>query len=136
MTGENNLHEFPAGFLDRDAILAADDLPEEVVEVPEWGGKVLIRGMTGEERDSFEESIMQQRGGEREINLKNFRAKLVARSIVHPVTKERLFKDNEIHLLGKKSAIALQRVFEAALRLNGMTQQAVEELTKSTEETS
>ncbi|MCS7294433.1 MAG: hypothetical protein NZ761_03460 [Dehalococcoidia bacterium] len=123
-------------FLTREDILSVQDLPEEVVDVPEWGGKVLIRGMTGEERDSFEESVIRQRGDQRELNLHNFRAKLVARSIVHPETKERLFKDNEIHLLAKKSAVALQRVFEAALRLNGMTQQAVEELTKSPEETS
>jgi ribosomal protein S21 len=123
-------------FLTKDQILAAADLPEEVVDVPEWGGKVLIRGMTGAERDAFEESVMVTRGNNRELNLRNFRAKLVARSIVDPVTKERMFSDNEIAELGKKSARALQRVFEAALRLNGMTAESVEELTKSTEEAS
>jgi hypothetical protein len=123
-------------FLTKDQILAAADLPEEVVDVPEWGGKVLIRGMTGAERDAFEESVMVTRGNSRELNLRNFRAKLVALSIVDPVTKERMFSDNEIAELGKKSARALQRVFEAALRLNGMTSESVEELTKSTEEAS
>jgi hypothetical protein len=123
-------------FLTKEQILAAADLPEEVVDVPEWGGKVLIRGMTGAERDAFEESVMVTRGNNRELNLRNFRAKLVARSIVDPVTKERMFSDNEIAELGKKSARALQRVFEAALRLNGMTAESVEELTKSTEEAS
>jgi hypothetical protein len=123
-------------FLTKEQILAAADLPEEVVDVPEWGGKVLIRGMTGAERDAFEESVMVTRGNNRELNLRNFRAKLVARSIVDPATKERMFTDNEIAELGKKSARALQRVFEAALRLNGMTAESVEELTKSTEEAS
>jgi hypothetical protein len=123
-------------FLTKDQILAAADLPEEVVDVPEWGGKVLIRGMTGAERDAFEESVMVTRGNSREINLRNFRAKLVALSIVDPVTKERMFSDHEVAELGKKSARALQRVFEAALRLNGMTAESVEELTKSTQETS
>jgi len=123
-------------FLTKEQILSADDLPEEVVDVPEWGGKVLIRGMTGAERDAFEESIMVGRGPNREVNLRNFRAKLVARSIVDPVTKERMFSDSEIAELGKKSARALQRVFEAALRLNGMTAESVEELTKSAQEAS
>ena len=123
-------------FLTKEQILAAQDLPEEVVDVPEWGGKVLIRGMTGAERDAFEESIMVGRGPNREVNLRNFRAKLVARSIVDPQTKERMFSDNEINELGKKSARALQRVFEAALRLNGMTAESVEELTKSSQEAS
>lgn len=121
-------------FLSKDQILQVSDLPEEEVDVPEWGGKVLIRGLTGAERDAFEESVMVTRGNSRELNLRNFRAKLVARSIVDPNTKERMFSDTEIHLLGQKSARALQRVFEAALRLNGMTEQSVNELTKSAEE--
>ena len=51
--------------LSRDDILkAADNEPEEV-DVPEWGGSVLVRGMTGRERDAFEVSLMQpgRRGG-------------------------------------------------------------------------
>src|SRR5258707_11983730 len=43
--------------LSRDAILEAKD--REVVEVdcPEWGGSVLVRGMSGKERDMFEMSL-------------------------------------------------------------------------------
>ena len=43
-------------FLNREAILAAEDLPRELVEVPEWGGAVYVRALTGAERDQFEAS--------------------------------------------------------------------------------
>lgn len=32
-------------------------LKVETFDVPEWGGSVLIREMTGTERDAYEESI-------------------------------------------------------------------------------
>jgi hypothetical protein len=38
--------------LSADAILAADDIVTEAVDCPEWGGKVLVKAMTGAERDS------------------------------------------------------------------------------------
>ena len=34
----------------RDTILAADDIASETVDVPEWGVKVTLRGMTGKQR--------------------------------------------------------------------------------------
>ncbi len=32
--------------LSKEAILSADDLPREIVSVPEWGGQVYVRTMT------------------------------------------------------------------------------------------
>ncbi len=34
-------------------ILGADDLPTEVVPVPEWDGTVIVRTLTGAERDHW-----------------------------------------------------------------------------------
>ena len=79
--------------LSRDAILAADDLPRETVEVPEWGGAVVVQGLTSRQRDLFEASIQKRRAGgkkrhkdqrddEDRIDLDNFRAKLVVRCVV------------------------------------------------------
>ena len=76
--------------LSRDDILkAADNEPEEI-DVPEWGGSVLVRGMTGRERDAFELSMLQPgRGGRRVVDPANVRAKLVARCCVDRVTSGR-----------------------------------------------
>lgn len=119
-------------FLNRDDILGAQDLPTEDVHVPEWGGWVRVRGLTGAERDAFEAEIIQTRGRETHVNLRNIRAKLVARTIVDEEGK-RIFGDADIHALGEKSARALQRVFEVAQRLSGLTDQDVEELAKNSE---
>ena len=65
--------------LSRDDILKAADTAPEEVDIPEWNGTVLVRGMTGKERDAFELSLMQPgRGGRREVNPVNVRAKLAA----------------------------------------------------------
>ena len=113
--------------LTRDGILQANDLPFEDVDVPEWGGTVRVRTLTGKERDSFEESISQVRGKKTELRLANIRAKLAARSIVDE-DGNRLFSDDDISALGKKSAAALDRVFAAARRLSGFTDEDMEEL--------
>lgn len=115
--------------LSKDQILAAEDLVTEDVEVPEWGGTVRVRMMTGAERDSFEDSLTQTKGKNVKTNLANLRARLVARTVVDEDGK-RLFTDAEAGVLGQKSAAALDRVFEAARKLNGMTEKDVEELTE------
>ena len=48
--------------LTRDEILGADDLKTESVKVPEWGGTVLVRELTGAERDEWEASVVKTNG--------------------------------------------------------------------------
>ena len=100
-------------FLGRDAILAIDDLPKEEVYVPEWKTWICVRALTGAERDAFETSIVEQRGKSTKMNLKNIRAKLVALTVVDE-EGNRIFSDSDASALGKKSAAALERVFEVA----------------------
>jgi len=116
--------------LNRDDILNVADLPIEEIQVPEWGGSVLVRGMTGAERDAFEASIVELKGNKSSVDMRNIRAKLVALTLVDE-SGERLFSQADVELLGKKSAAALQRIFEAAQKLSGLTQADVEELAKN-----
>ena len=118
--------------LTRDAILQAEDLPRELVEVPEWGGAVYVRSLTGTERDAFEFSIVEQRGRSAKMNLRNIRAKLVALSIVDG-EGNRLFTDTDVKALGQKSAAVLDRLFAVAQRLSGLRDEDVEELAKNLE---
>lgn len=120
--------------LSKSEILAAVDLPTETVDVPEWGGEVLVRGLTAAERDAFEQSVVTLNGSGKaastKMNLSNIRAKLCSLTIVDE-DGERLFSDAEVDVLGRKSAQALQRVFDAAQRLSGLSQSDVEELAKN-----
>lgn len=115
------------GLLSAADILGTDDLLTEVVEVPEWNGKVRVRGLTGTARDHFEEGLLDQRGKKSEIRLANMRAKLCALTIVD-ADGRRVFTDGQIEALGGKSAAALSRVFKVAQRLSGLSETDVDEL--------
>lgn len=117
-------------YLTREQILNSNDIQTEVVDVPEWGGKVLIRGLSGAERDSFEASVYDFKGRTPQAKFDNLRAKLVARSIVDEEGKL-VFTPADIDALGGKSASALDRVFTAAQRLSRISSDDVEELTKN-----
>lgn len=118
--------------LGRSDVLKADDLVKELVEVPEWGGSVYVKGMSGTERDAYEASIMEQRGNKREVNLSNFRAKLVAFSVCDEDGKL-LFSQKDVAEVGKKSAAALQRVYDVATKMSAISKEDVEELTEELE---
>src|SRR5215472_11906275 len=106
-------------FLTRDAIFNADDVVTEEVSVPEWGGSVMVRGLSGTERDKFEAAITIQNGSKATVNLRNFRAKLVVLS-TYDNDGNRLFTDADVEKLGQKSASAIQRIFKVSQRLAGM----------------
>lgn len=107
--------------LDRKAIFKAVDLDVKTVEVPEWGGEVCVRGLTARERDHFEASIGTS------ANLENLRARLVVLTLCDEAG-ERLLKDSDAIELGKKNAQVVDRLFEVARKMSGMTDADVEEL--------
>jgi len=116
--------------LSKEDILKAEDLGTEEVDVPEWGGSVLVRGMTGAERDAFEVAGRDQRTGQRRPDaLSNVRAKLVARCVVDD-DGTRLFTDADVAALGEKSGAAIDRVFAVAARLSGLGEEDQEEMTR------
>jgi hypothetical protein len=118
--------------LGRDQILNADDRKTMIVPVPEWGGEVMIRSLTGRERDEFESSLVETKGNKTKQNITNFRARLLSLCIVNE-KMERVFIPADIPALGNKSVAALQRVFNACNELSGLSDEDVEELTQGFE---
>ncbi len=113
--------------LSREQILGAQDTQQETVPVPEWGGEVIVRGLTGTQRDAFEESMYTGRGKDRKENFANLRARLTVLCIVGEDGKP-LFSVKDVEALGNKSAAALDRVFEACQRLSGLAKKDVDEI--------
>ena len=118
--------------LSRKDILKVNDLTTRVVPIPEWKGDVIIKMMTGTERDQFEDSLFEGRGKDRKSNYKNLRAKLLSMCLVGEDGK-RLFSDKDIESLGGKSAKALDRLYTIATELNGIGAKEEEALTKNSE---
>ncbi len=117
-------------YLSADQILGADDLSYEDVEVPEWGGTVRVRELPGTERDKFESQFVGKDGASiRAEGLEGFRSRLAAAAIVDKDGKVLFRSAAETKRLGEKSAAALQRVCEVAMRLSKIDEGDVKELT-------
>lgn len=116
--------------LTKEQILAADDLTTEILQVPEWGGSIIVRTITGTERDYLEASISNDDGGK---NMENLRAKLVVMSVVDE-KGNKLFTMKDLGAIGAKSARVLSKVFTVAMRLSGFSKKDVDELTENLSE--
>jgi hypothetical protein len=120
-------------YFSKEEIIGANDLICEDVPVPEWGGKkVRVKMLSALEKDVFENeqfSVRVVNGKTRvDMHFENKSARLAARCMIHPVTGERLFSDDEVLLLAKKSAVALQRVVKVAERLSGFSSKDVKDM--------
>lgn len=115
--------------LNRESILGAEDLPREKVLTPEWGAGtfVYVGTMSGAERDSFEQTILEDKKADGKAKLVNVRAKLAVR-VVQDEQGQRLFTDDDAEALGRKSAKVLDRIFDVGQRLNGIGAKDVKEL--------
>jgi len=120
--------------LTRQQIIESDDIPTEDVLVPEWGGVVCVKGLSGESRDAFESSMIKQRGDSMETNTRNMRARLVALSIVGE-DGTLVFSTADVDALGLKSSKALDRVFAVSQRLSGLSKKDSDALAGNSEAT-
>lgn len=120
--------------LNKQQILSSKDLKTERVAVPEWGGDVIVRQITAADRDRFESSIHVGEGAARKTNSENLRARLCALCLVDE-NNERLFTDAEAAELGRKNAEVLDRLFDIAQRLNGMSKKEVDAAKKDSAQT-
>jgi len=124
--------------LNRDAILGAVDVQTEKVFVKEWGDDVIVRGLTGDELDSFQGSIREFRptfdgkGVEPVLVQDGMRAKLLVKCLVDEAG-ERLFSDQDAPALGAKNGSVIDRLYDVAARLSGLSEEEKEALEGNSE---
>jgi len=116
--------------LTRDEIMKCEDIFTQTVDVPEWGGSVLVKALSGRERDDWEATFVDHSGKKAKVRAENVRARLAVRTIVDANGK-RYFSDGDAEMLGEKSAAALERIYAVAARLSGIGAADVEELAKN-----
>ena len=116
----------------RDLILAKQDIPSEVVDVPEWGVKVEVRGMTGAERTRIMDKASDSEGG---VNLQFIYPEIVIATSFDPESGEQIFVPTDRDVLLSKSASAIDRIALVGMRLSGFTKEAADELGKGSSET-
>lgn len=116
--------------LTRQEIVDAKDIHTRFVDVPEWGGSVIVKVMSGADRNAFDQSIVKIIDGKRVPDLNNVRLKLVALTVIDEAGNV-LFGQDELAELGKKNSAALERLFDVAQELNGMAPTAVDTAVKN-----
>ena len=115
--------------LTKTSILSAADLKHEDVEVPQWGGSVRVRTMTGQERDEFRAAISTEEGS---VPVGKFNAALLVATLVDE-SGARLFAADDMAILQAKSAASLDGPASVAIRLNGLGGKAIEQAVKNSE---
>lgn len=116
--------------LSKKDILAAQDLKHEEVDVPEWGGSVMVYGLTGKQRGELEASVVEMKGQTQVMHIQNLKV-LMCSMAIRDESGRRMFDSDEIDDLGAKSAQALERIYNVAQRLSGMAPEEVERLSKN-----
>ena len=112
--------------LTRTQIQTASDIKTERVDVPEWGGYVIAKAMTGFEREQFEQMVAQPGAdGKVQISYKQMRITAVIACAVDD-NGAHIFTDADRDWLNNKSGAALDRVASVILRLSGISQGATE----------
>lgn len=101
----------------RDQILACKDIQSELVEVPQWGVTVEVKGMTGRQRAILLQDVMGPRGN---VDLQKLYPQLVVFSAFDPETSEPVFLPGDIDAVAEKAGGALEVIAQVAMRLSGL----------------
>lgn len=113
---------------DKQTILALKSrLKTQAVCIDGLDTPIFVRGLSGRERDGFENACFQQRGKQRVMTTENIRAKLLVRSICDD-QGNRLFSDSDEAELGAIPADILDQLFTVAQKLSGLGSNDIEEI--------
>lgn len=118
--------------LNKEDILEADDTADlREVEVPEWGGSVYVGEMTAAERDRLEDDTydLDERGQMSGLSMVGYRARVLALTLRNE-DGERVFDYEDWRKIADKAAKPVDRVFEVATEINGLSEEDIEETVK------
>lgn len=109
----------------RDQILAAtDDLKSEVVDVPEWGVKLVVREMNVRDRNEYVFSLSERVEGGDGFQYIPINDPLRTTRLVIATTFDgegnKVFNDDDVDALSQKAAGIIDRLSQTATRLSGL----------------
>lgn len=112
--------ETPRKVLRFEDIMAADDIKTEVVEVPEWGGDILVKVFTKAEQLEIRRNARIP--GTDDIDTEVFERLAFLAGVADPV-----ISPEQYTLLMEKSSSAIERIMSAIISINAMGEDAVDE---------
>jgi len=121
--------------LNRESLLKKEEL--QITKVDLGDNFVFVKEMTGRERELFERSFIIEKKGSKgsdfEITHDYFRAKLAVITVCDKDGKLLLKSNDYIQLSTSMGASKLQKIADAAQKLNGISEEDKEDLVKNSE---
>ena len=102
----------------RDTILEADDRRSEIVDIPEWGVKVLVKSMSAKQRGQMVEMVKDKSMVAVDICLA---------LVLDPDTGDRVFDPADRDALASKNGDIIDRLAQQVLRISGVDVGAAQE---------
>lgn len=102
----------------KEQIRQAKDIREEEVDVPEWGGSLLMRGLTVNERRRCR-SMAREVGDDEKVEIDD--SKLAMLGVITGM-KEPQMDEVDIKILEEKASGVVQRLFGKVLVLSGFSE--------------
>ena len=110
--------------LSKSAIMSADDQRYDVVDCPEWGGEVRVRGLTAYEQSCISKLVNETKQNEATVKTVQFACV--------DENGERMFSPEDIKQLASKSYMVIERLCKRILQLTGFgDQDEIEEARKN-----
>lgn len=125
---ESGTHSFADAKDLRAHIFNVTDLKEEIVDVPEWGCTILVKGMTAKQRADAMKGALFADGTP---NLEMMYPKLCIASCYHPETGEQIFREADRDMLNTKAGGVLEKLALVAARLSGLDGTQLAEIRKN-----
>lgn len=120
--------------LNREALTKKVEVAVAELPAPEFGGTVLVKGMTALERTDFERSL-QVKGKASPVKMKVLRERLVVACVVDE-NRQPVFTEADIPLISQMPATFVERIVNKAMELCGMSSKDAKDLEGNSEETS
>lgn len=120
--------EEPTPFVDHKAFLKEDEIVIEKAEFP--GGHVFVYSIDAKTRDDWEQEVGKTRGKNKQANVRNFRASLVALCSCYEDGTP-FYPDwrKAVKSLGARRASVVDPVYTVAAKLNGVREEDEAEAT-------
>jgi hypothetical protein len=119
---------FDSHILTADEILAAPDIEERIVDVPQWGGAVKIRSFSLKQVQDMRKAStgLNPATNRVEVDNEELEARMFTAGMIEPA-----FTFKQYEQLREKSIGAIQTIMQAIMEISGLTPEAVSDATKS-----
>lgn len=124
-----NYQEFETSDLLRAHIFNVSDILEEIVDVPEWKCRILVKALTAQERARILKAAGTAIPGQ--TDLEKLYPDMVISSCFHATSRKPIFKPSDRAALNGKLSGIVERLAMVCIRLSGLDKAAQEQIRKN-----